>query len=80
MIAEENTNVKQPVTKKIYEQGGTAVGVWRQMRKQGIKYSYAQFMGTIAGRVRCKPIEEFLISQGLGPELRYAQEREAANG
>lgn len=74
MIGEENSNVKQPVTKKIYDMGYTAVGLWRKSRKQGLDYSYSHFMAILSGRVRCDEIEKFLEAEGFGPELKYAQD------
>ena len=74
MIGEENSNVKNPVTKKIYDMGFTAVGLWRKSRKQGLDFSYPHFMNIVSGRARHEEIESFLTAEGFGPELKYAQD------
>ena len=74
MVGEENSNVTRPITKKMYDMGFTAVGLWRKARKMGITYSYTHFMNILSGRVKCEEIERFLIAEGFGPELKEAQE------
>lgn len=73
MVVDENLIVVQPVTKKAYDMGLSAAGLWRKSRRAGCEYSYSYFMNVASGRIHNGDIERFLEAEGFGPELKEAQ-------
>lgn len=64
-----------PIALRLRRENKTQIGLWRQARAEGNTWGKETFTGVCAGWIRNTEIEEWLETQGLGDELREAQEQ-----